>query len=131
MSAALRLEAPAKLNLELRVVGRRPDGMHLLDGHFVLLDIADRLLLMAQLTETERVDGVPYRDGVLAGVKDWADEHGVTGMMLRDMGVSIGDGKAAGFRDGYRPRGRKPARGPQSLGTARLQLIGGCRPVVI
>jgi 4-diphosphocytidyl-2-C-methyl-D-erythritol kinase len=42
----LRLLAPAKLNLTLGVVGRRPDGNHLLDGHFVLLDLADRLLLL-------------------------------------------------------------------------------------
>lgn len=42
----MRLEAPAKLNLTLSVVGRRPDGNHLLDGMVVLLDLADRLLLM-------------------------------------------------------------------------------------
>lgn len=42
----LRLEAPAKLNLSLRVVARREDGLHQLDSHFVLLDLADRLLLL-------------------------------------------------------------------------------------
>jgi 4-diphosphocytidyl-2-C-methyl-D-erythritol kinase len=42
----LRLDAPAKLNLGLRVVGRRPDGHHLLDSQFVLLELADRLLLL-------------------------------------------------------------------------------------
>ena len=46
MSVPLRLEAPAKLNLSLRVVGRRDDGLHALDSHFVLLELADRLLLM-------------------------------------------------------------------------------------
>ncbi len=56
MSEALRLDAPAKLNLELRVVGRRDDGLHLLDGHFVLLDLADRLLLMPGCSGL-RVDG--------------------------------------------------------------------------
>ena len=45
-SAALSLEAPAKLNLSLRVVGRRPDGFHLLETEMVLLDLADRLLLL-------------------------------------------------------------------------------------
>lgn len=43
---AFRLEAPAKLNLSLRVVGRRPDGHHLLDSTFVMLELADRLLLL-------------------------------------------------------------------------------------
>lgn len=42
----MRLEAPAKLNLSLRVVGRRDDGYHELDSVLVLLELADRLLLM-------------------------------------------------------------------------------------
>lgn len=42
----LRLEAPAKLNLSLRVTGRRTDGFHELDSRFVLLDLADRLMLL-------------------------------------------------------------------------------------
>ncbi len=35
--------APAKLNLFLHVVGRRPDGMHLLQSLFVLIDWCDTL----------------------------------------------------------------------------------------
>ena len=46
VSAPQRLEAPAKLNLSLSVIGRRPDGMHLLDSVLVLLELSDRLLLM-------------------------------------------------------------------------------------
>ncbi len=42
---ALRLAAPAKLNLSLRVVGRRPDGLHELEGVMVLLELADELRL--------------------------------------------------------------------------------------
>jgi len=43
--SALRLEAPAKLNLSLAVTGRRPDGLHQLAGAWALLDLADSLLL--------------------------------------------------------------------------------------
>lgn len=46
MSVALRLDAPAKLNLSLRVVGRREDGLHELESELVLLELADRLLLL-------------------------------------------------------------------------------------
>ncbi len=52
----MRLDAPAKLNLRLSVVGRRADGHHLLDGIFVLLELADRLLLMPGCSGL-RIDG--------------------------------------------------------------------------
>jgi 4-diphosphocytidyl-2-C-methyl-D-erythritol kinase len=54
----LSLEAPAKLNLSLRVVGRRPDGFHLLETEMVLLELADRLLLLPGATGL-RVEGQP------------------------------------------------------------------------
>ncbi len=43
---AFDLDAPAKLNLSLAVTGRRPDGYHELSTNMVLLELADRLLLM-------------------------------------------------------------------------------------
>jgi 4-diphosphocytidyl-2-C-methyl-D-erythritol kinase len=45
VTALYDLPAPAKLNLFLHVVGRRPDGYHLLQSVFVLIDWADRLHL--------------------------------------------------------------------------------------
>lgn len=57
---ALRLEAPAKLNLELRVVGRRGDGLHLLESTLVLLDLAD-------VVELRRGSGALRVDGPAAG----------------------------------------------------------------
>jgi 4-diphosphocytidyl-2-C-methyl-D-erythritol kinase len=39
----VRLTAPAKLTLNLRVVGVRPDGYHLLESEMVSLDLADTL----------------------------------------------------------------------------------------
>jgi 4-diphosphocytidyl-2-C-methyl-D-erythritol kinase len=66
----LLLEAPAKLNLQLRVVGRRADGHHLLDGHFVLLELADRLLLLPGCSGLrvagERASSVPVDETNLA-----------------------------------------------------------------
>ena len=43
--ASLELRAPAKLNLHLRVVGRRADGYHFLEMLLVKLDLCDRLMM--------------------------------------------------------------------------------------
>jgi 4-diphosphocytidyl-2-C-methyl-D-erythritol kinase len=43
MSHSIRARAPAKLNLFLRVVGRRPDGFHELETVFQAVDLADEL----------------------------------------------------------------------------------------
>ncbi len=42
---SLRLESPAKVNLYLRITGRRPDGYHLLDTLFHRISLADTLTL--------------------------------------------------------------------------------------
>lgn len=54
----ISLEAPAKLNLALRVVGQRSDGYHLLESEMVLLELADRLLLLPGATGL-RVEAPP------------------------------------------------------------------------
>lgn len=61
MRALYDLAAPAKLNLFLHVVGKRPDGYHLLQSLFVLIDWADTLHVEA------RRDGQLHRHDVLGG----------------------------------------------------------------
>ena len=56
--------APAKLNLFLHVVGRRPDGYHLLQSVFRLIDRADTVHLEV------RDDGRVVREGALPGVSE-------------------------------------------------------------
>lgn len=55
------LAAPAKLNLFLHVVGKRPDGYHLLQSVFVLIDWADTLHV------ERRADGQLRRHDMLGG----------------------------------------------------------------
>jgi 4-diphosphocytidyl-2-C-methyl-D-erythritol kinase len=59
--------APAKLNLMLHVVGRRPDGYHELQTVFQLLDLCDRIEI------TVRSDGAITRPTGPAGVPEDQD----------------------------------------------------------
>ena len=78
MSVALRLEAPAKLNLSLTVTGRRDDGYHVLDSQVVLLELADRLMLLPGCSGL-RVEGDGSR-GVPIGVDNLAWRGLVAGL---------------------------------------------------
>jgi 4-diphosphocytidyl-2-C-methyl-D-erythritol kinase len=61
-----RFPAPAKLNLMLRVLGRRADGYHLLQTVFRFLDYGDELML------APRVDGAIVRLTEVPGVpEEW------------------------------------------------------------
>ena len=70
MTVPLRLEAPAKINLTLRVIGRRADGHHELESHVALLEMADRLLLLPGCSglrlEGEGASDLPLGDDNLA-----------------------------------------------------------------
>ncbi len=67
MTAVSAWPAPAKLNLMLRIVGRRADGYHLLQTVFQFIDLAD------SLSFDVRSDGVIRRLNLLAGVAEDAD----------------------------------------------------------
>ncbi len=58
----VRLRARAKLTLALRIVGRRPDGYHLLEAEMVTLDLAD------VLTIDDGGDGLTVDGPAAAGV---------------------------------------------------------------
>ena len=84
---ALRLEAPAKLNLTLSIVGRRDDGYHLLESTFALLDLADRLLLMPGEAGL-RVEGDDVR-GVPLGAENLAWRGLVAGLDREPDGANL------------------------------------------
>jgi 4-diphosphocytidyl-2-C-methyl-D-erythritol kinase len=52
---SLELEAPAKVNLGLRIVGRRADGYHELESLFVPVDLADTIALRVESASTASI----------------------------------------------------------------------------
>lgn len=67
--AALRLPAPAKLNLFLHVVGRRADGYHLLQSAFRLIDLCDWITLVpradGEIRLAQDIPGVPAAENLV------------------------------------------------------------------
>lgn len=63
MTNFLEIQAPAKINLFLHVVGRRQDGYHLLQSVFSLIDLSDQVLLRirddGQILRLNALDGIP------------------------------------------------------------------------
>ena len=84
-ATTIHVSAPAKLNLGLRVEGRRADGYHLLESLFVPLDLADQLEV--------RIDALSDSPGQgsasISFALEWDSE------MSPDPGVPRGEGNIA------------------------------------
>ncbi len=69
MSNQLSILAPAKINLFLHIVGQRPDGYHLLQSVFQLIDLSDKVLLNtredAQIHRINPLANVPPKDDLV------------------------------------------------------------------
>jgi 4-diphosphocytidyl-2-C-methyl-D-erythritol kinase len=85
MRALHQCPAPAKLNLFLHVVGRRPDGYHLLQSVFQLIDRSDTLHFDLRdddrIVRTTEVPGVPEEQDLIVRAlralqADYARRHG-------------------------------------------------------
>jgi len=80
MQALYDVPAPAKLNLFLHVVGKRPDGYHLLESVFALVDWADTLHFERRadglLQRHDRGDALPAEDLCLRAARLLQAESG-------------------------------------------------------
>lgn len=103
--------APAKINLGLRVVGRRPDGYHLLESHFVALDLADRLRIaiepaaaaQVQLAVSGQASGVPTgpENLVVRAAEAYLKSAGATARVTIELQkiIPVGAGLGGGSSD--------------------------------
>ncbi|WP_174254967.1 4-(cytidine 5'-diphospho)-2-C-methyl-D-erythritol kinase [Acidisphaera sp. S103] len=100
--------APAKINLHLHVVGRRPDGYHLLDSLVVFAGIGDRLTVSPSDRLTLSVTG-PFAAGlaaeadnmVLRAARALAARAGVqaTGALVLEKNLPVASGIGGGSAD--------------------------------
>ncbi len=107
-SPLLTERAPAKINLDLRVIGRRPDGYHLLDSLVVFADCGDVLDYYPQDSLTFEIEG-PYAKGLEAdesnlvcrAIKAFSEKSGqlVTGRFVLTKNLPVASGIGGGSAD--------------------------------
>ena len=85
MSARLRLQSPAKLNLVLNITGQRDDGYHLLETAFQFIDLSDDI----EFTVTH--DGSISRPGSNSPVSE-ADDIMLASARLLQNRYNVADG---------------------------------------
>jgi len=96
--------APAKLNLYLRVTGRRADGYHELDSIFVPIAIGDRIALETRPSSSclVRLHGTfgslptDERNLAVRAARDFLAEFGITAEVLIELRKSIPAGAGLG-----------------------------------
>ena len=105
--------APGKLNLTLRVLGRREDGYHLLQTVFRFIDLGDTLQF------SPRSDSLIVRETPLEGVPPESDLIVRAAHLLRN---------AAGLRDGVNLRLEKRLPMGGGLGGGSSDAAGTALP---
>lgn len=123
--------APAKLNLFLHVVGRRPDGYHLLQSAFVLIDRADTLRFRVRedgaIRRVNAIEGVPEEaDLVVRAAKLLREAAGTTlGADIElDKTIPMGGGLGGGSSDAATTLAVLDHLWDTRLGEARLRELG-------
>ena len=91
--------APAKLNLELRVLGRRPDGTHEVETVLQAIGLCDRLEIEPAARATLRVEGFSVTDGPDNLVLRAAAEIGLTARFRLTKVIPPGAGLGGGSSD--------------------------------
>lgn len=106
--SALTADAPAKINRELRVGGRRPDGFHELLSRFSSIDLADTITVEAadrlELSTTGRAISGTGENLVLAAARALAEALGIEpqARIHLEKRIPVGAGLGGGSSDAAR-----------------------------
>lgn len=80
---AVRLLAPAKLTLALRITGIRPDGYHLIDAEMVTLDLCDEIIVHPSSQRTVEIIPAPASQGRPGTTPGWDIPTGGSNLVIR------------------------------------------------
>lgn len=122
--------APAKLNLFLRITGRRADGYHELQTLFQFLDYGDRLWFrLRDDGQIRRIGGVPglaeSDDLVVRAARLLVDMAGLPGVEIRvEKNMPAGAGLGGGSSDAATTLRALDQIGGLGLGVERLSELG-------
>jgi 4-diphosphocytidyl-2-C-methyl-D-erythritol kinase len=67
----IRLLAPAKLTLRLRITGIRDDGYHFIDAEMVTLDLCDEIIVRPSSQRSVEIIPVPPVPGLAGSAPEW------------------------------------------------------------
>lgn len=79
----VRLLAPAKLTLSLRITGTRPDGYHLIDAEMVTLDLCDELIVHPSSQRSVEIVPVPVTHDTAGTTAEWNVPTDGSNLMIR------------------------------------------------
>lgn len=109
MVKLLAERAPAKINLFLRVTGRRPDGYHELDSIFVPISIYDRITLEIRPAASAAITlhcnvpslGNPESNLAVRAARAFMSEYGISAQVAIDLDktIPVGAGLGGGSSD--------------------------------
>ncbi len=101
-----RWPAPAKLNLMLRITGRREDGYHLLQTVFQIIDLCDWLVFHpvtdGSVSLQNPIPGVPEQDDLTVRAANLLKEHAKSELGVRieiEKNLPMGGGLGGGSSD--------------------------------
>lgn len=93
----MKLLSPAKLNLGLWIVGRRPDGYHLLESLFWPIDLFDEIEIEPSPTNLVAIENVDPRDNTVFKLLEQNPKLGKWAVSIKKripMGAGLGGGSS-------------------------------------
>ncbi|WP_419855635.1 4-(cytidine 5'-diphospho)-2-C-methyl-D-erythritol kinase [Candidatus Poriferisodalis sp.] len=82
-TAPVRMLAPAKLTLSLRITGTRADGYHFIDAEMVTLDLCDEVIVHRSSQQSVEIVPAPAANGPAGATTEWGIPADRSNLVIR------------------------------------------------